>query len=452
MVTSLLADHIASAMARPLPAEVVDKASLHVLDTLAAMVSGTQLEAGKKVLPFVAGVGGREEALVVGSRTITTATLAALANGMLAHADETDDSHAPSLTHPGCAVVPAALAVGEREHCSGRDLLYAVAVGYDVGPRIAAALGGERFFDQHHSSHSFGGLFGAAAAAASLLGLDSREAAFVLSYAVQLASGNSCWRRDPDHVEKAFDFGGMPAHNGVLAATMVAAGFTGSAVALEGTPGLFAAYPATSRPELATSELGSRFELMHTAIKKWSVGSPIQPALDSLQFLMSNEGLAAADVVRIVVALPRQSAPVVDNRDMPDVNLQHQLSLLLVDGGLTFTSGHDLQRMSDPRIAAMRERIRIEPRHEEDFVRNSRQAIVTVHLTDGRIIERHTAHVRGTPADPMSPTEVRAKARDLMRPVLGKDRTDRLIDQIARLEFLRDVTELRALLCSLPAA
>ena len=113
MVTSLLADHIASAMARPLPAEVVDKASLHVLDTLAAMVSGTQLEAGKKVLPFVAGVGGREEALVVGSRTITTATLAALANGMLAHADETDDSHAPSLTHPGCAVVPAALAVGE---------------------------------------------------------------------------------------------------------------------------------------------------------------------------------------------------------------------------------------------------------------------------------------------------------------------------------------------------
>jgi 2-methylcitrate dehydratase PrpD len=441
-ITALLAAHIASAPTRALPPEVLDKAKLHVLDTLAAMASGTQLEAGERVLPFAAAAGGHREALVIGSDTLTSAAMAALANGMLAHADETDDSHAPSLTHPGCAVVPAALAVAERQRASGSALLRAVAVGYDVGPRVAQALGGERFFDSHHSSHSVGGLFGAAAAAAALMALDSRRAAYALAYAVQMASGNPCWRRDPDHVEKAFDFGGMPAHHGVLAATMVAAGFTGSAEPLEGTPGLFAAYPATAQPELATRELGQRFGLMETAIKKWCVGSPIQAALDSVQALRA-QGLRADEVERIVVALPRQSAPVVDNRAMPAVNLQHQLSLLLLDGQVGFASGHDLARMADPAVQALRARIAIDARVEDDFVRNPRQAIVTVHTTDGRTQVHHTLHVRGTPADPMTRAEVEAKARDLMAPVLGRERCEQLIDHVARLDTLADVTDLR---------
>lgn len=446
MVTQCIAKYVASALARPLPREVEEKTALHILDTLAAMVSGTQLTAGKKAMRFASSMGGREDALVIGSNTLTTAVFAALVNGMLAHADETDDSHSTSLTHPGCAVVPAALAVAERGQRSGRDLLRAVAAGYDVGVRISAALGAERFFDRHHSSHSFGGIFGATAAATALLGLDELRAAHALAYAVQLASGNSCWRRDPDHVEKAFDFGGMPAQSGVLAASMVSAGFTGASAPLEGKPGLFAAFPEEAKPELATEALGKRYEVMRTAIKKWCVGSPIQAALDSLEALLREHRFAGDQVKGIAVALPKQSAPVVDNRDMPDVNLQHQLALLLNDGGVTFASSHDLRRMADPAIVALRGRIRIEPRSEEDFACNPRQATVIVDLADGRQLEKRTLHVRGTPGNPMTPEEVAAKARDLMAPVLGEGRTNVLIEQIRSIKKLEDVTSLRPLL------
>ncbi len=445
-VTQLLAAHIATARRRTLPPEVVRKTCLHVLDTVAAMVSGTRLEAGLRILPWAQGQGGPAQAQVVGSAVRTHAAWAALAGGVLAHADETDDSHALSLTHPGCAIVPAALAVAEWLDVPGEVLVRAVAAGYDVGPRVSQALGGERLFDRHHSSHAIGGLFGASAATAVVMDFDPAHCAYMLAYAVQQASGNPCWRRDPEHVEKAFDFGGMPAYQAVTAATLVQAGFTGSLEPLEGTPGLFAAHAASADITLATQALGERYEVMRTAIKKWCVGSPIQAALDSTLHLMQHEGLRAADVARIAVALPRQSAPVVDRRAMPAVNLQFQMASLLSDGRLTFESTHDTARMQAPDIVALCDRIHIDARPEQAFIDNSRQAIVTAQLHDGRTLRHHTLHVRGTPADPMTAAEVQDKARDLMAPVLGLPTTNALIEQLTHLERLPRTSDLRRLL------
>jgi 2-methylcitrate dehydratase PrpD len=445
-VTELLAAHMASAQTRALPAEVLDKTAVHVLDTVAAIVSGARLPAGQRALEWIRLQGGKGDAVVVGSRARAPVAMAALANGVMAHADETDDSHAASLTHPGCAVVPAALAVADWTDASGSAFLRAVTVGYDVGPRIARALGGERFFDQHHSSHSVGGLFGAIAASASLLGFDTRQCAAMLAYGVQQASGNACWRRDPDHIEKAFDFGGMPAHHAVLAATLVQAGFTGSRQPLEGVPGLFAAFPAAADMALAVEQLGERHEVLGTAIKKWCVGSPIQSALDATLHLMTHADLQAAQVARIVVSMPRQSAPVVDRRDMPAVNLQFQLALLLTDRRLSFESGHDVTRMRDPAITALSERIHLDPRPEQAFIDNSRQAIVQAHLHDGRVLRHHTLHVRGTPADPMTLQEVQDKAQDLMEPVLGADKCRSLITMLGALPGTASMRSLHALL------
>src|SRR5207253_5330168 len=116
---------------------------------------------------FVQRFGGRREASVVGSRLVTSAINAALANGMLAHANETDDSHAPSRNHPGCAVVPAALAAAETTRASGEKFLRAVVLGYDVASRVNYALGAEPFAFAGRMIHSFGGTFGAGAAAAA---------------------------------------------------------------------------------------------------------------------------------------------------------------------------------------------------------------------------------------------------------------------------------------------
>ena len=428
MVTARLAEHVATARDRSLPDDVALKARLHLLDTVAAMVSGARLDVGRRVLAFARATASGTEAGVLASRVRTGATAAALANGMLAHADETDDSHAPSLTHPGCAVVPAAFAAAEATGATGEALLRAVVAGYDVGPRIALALGGERFFVAGYSSHAVGGLFGAAAAAGVLYGLDAAAARSLFGYTVQMASGNACWRRDAEHVEKAFDFGGMAAMNGTLAAQMVAHGFTGVCDALEGEPGLFTAFAADADPGRAVDGLGERFEIMRTAVKKWCVGSPIQAALDALEALMAEDAVGADSVEEIVVALPATSAKVVDDRAMPDVNLQHQLSLMLIDGTVTFASTHDHSRMTDPAIVAMKRRIRLDPRTDEEFATHTRQAIVTARRRDGTVVERKVRHVRGTPLNPMMAEEVVTKARDLMGPVLGPSRTDEAIE------------------------
>jgi len=140
-----LSAYIAQALHQPLPSPVVEKTKHHLLDTIAAMLSGSRLLPGKKAISFVRSLGGAKEACVTGSRIVTTAANAALANGMLAHADETDDSHAASLTHPGCGIVPAALAMAERERRNGTALLRAVALGYDVGCRLT--LSRRRAFD-----------------------------------------------------------------------------------------------------------------------------------------------------------------------------------------------------------------------------------------------------------------------------------------------------------------
>src|SRR6476660_9607767 len=229
-----LSSYIASALRRPLPPAVVEKTKHHILDTLAAMISGSRLTPGMKAISYVKTLGGAKEAAVIGSKIVTTAVNAALANGMLAHADETDDSHAPSLTHPGCGIVPAALAMAEREEASGEALLRAIALGYDVGCRLTMALDAYQFREDGHSTHSFGPMFGAAAAAASLARFDERQVRHCLSYTAQQAAGISCWMRDEEHIEKAFDFGGMPARNGVAAALMVRHGFTGVEDALSG--------------------------------------------------------------------------------------------------------------------------------------------------------------------------------------------------------------------------
>ena len=165
--TEELATYMADASKKPLPVEVLEKTKHHLVDTLAAMISGQPLLPGRRAIAYARSRGGVEEASVVGTDYLTTTENAALANGMLAHSDETDDSHAPSQTHPGCGIVAAALAMAEARGAGGAALLRAVALGYDIGTRFTMALNALEFREEGHSTHSFGPTFGAAAAAGS---------------------------------------------------------------------------------------------------------------------------------------------------------------------------------------------------------------------------------------------------------------------------------------------
>jgi 2-methylcitrate dehydratase PrpD len=445
--TTALCDYVAATLDRDMPPEVVAKTKLHTLDTIAAMVSGSRLKAGQMAARYVDSLGGKPQATVVGTGILTSTVNAALANGMAAHGDETDDSHLRGRFHPGCGIVPAALATAELAGRSGNDVLRAVALGYDIGARLTIALGFGKLYTERHSTHSLSTTFGATAAASAMLRLDSRGVRHAFSFAAQQASGVPYWERDREHVEKAFDFGGMGARNGITAATMIASGFTGVDDFLSGTKNLFTAIGGEGPlPGELTAELGKRFEIMNTSIKKWTVGSPLQSVLDGMAVLLGDPAVRAGKVKRVVVDMPADRLHIVDNRTIPDICLQHLVAMMVVEGGLTFDSIHDAARMSDPKVLAVRKLVEAVPNQELVSAVPARQSIVTIETTDGRTLSHRTYEVRGTPGNPMSADEVSAKALDLMAPILGTGRANELIAAVYRLDKFGPVSGLRRLL------
>jgi 2-methylcitrate dehydratase PrpD len=238
----------------------------------------------------------------------------------------------------------------------------------------------------------------------------------------------------------------MPAHAGVLAATMVAAGFTGVDDVFSGERNFINAFAARPRPRALAHGLGCHYEIMDTNIKRWTVGSPMQSALDSLEWLMSTKGIAGEDVQSVAVHLPTRSSRTVDDAPMPNINAQHLVSLMLTDGTVSFASWHDMARMGDPTLLKLRRRVRVVPRDDLMGARPRRQAIVEIVTRDGRTHTRRTRAVRGSIANPMTWEKVAEKASSLMDPVLGKRKARGVVNAVSNLETLNDATRLRPLL------
>ena len=443
-VMEKLSSYMSEASGRALPEDVVEQTKLHILDTISAMISGSELPPGRIALRFAQEYAGKEVATVVASNFVCGPIEAALTNGMLAHADETDDSHSPSQSHPGCAVVPAALATGERFAISGTHFLRAVTLGYDVGTRVTMTLGGQRFeAESHWSTHSISPLFGAAAAAGCAAGLNAQQMRWLLGYTAHQSSGLGAWNRDTQHVQKAFHFAGMTARGGVTAAMLVQAGWSGVDDIFSGKDNFFAAYNPHADPAGLIDKLGERYEVARTNIKKWPVGSPIQAALDAIVLLRKERRFAAADVQTLTVRLAKDEAAIVDNREIPDICLQHVLAMMLLDGTVSFTSAHDTERLKDPATLRERGKVQLIPDEGLEQLMPLRVAIVDIVLTDGTHLSQRVDNVRGTPENPMTRAEVAAKATDLIAPVLGGMQGARLVNAILRLEDVPDVQRLR---------
>jgi 2-methylcitrate dehydratase PrpD len=442
-----LSTYMSEAWTRALPADVVEKAKHHVVDTFAAMVSGSSLPPGHAALKFATEYSDDKGVTVVASKLLAGPMEAALINGVLAHSDETDDSHGPSRAHPGAAVIPAALASGEQFQIHGIHFLRAVALGYDVGTRVLMAMGGPQYqTDTHRSTHATAGTFCAAAAAGCAASLDAHQMRLLLDYTSQQSSGIGTWQRDTDHIEKAFVFGGMTARSGVTAALLVHSGWTGVEDAFSGADNFFESYRPSANPALVVEKLGERYEVMRTNIKKWTVGSPIQAPLDGLQTMFKKRNFNADDVKKVVVRLASDEAATVSNREMPDISLQHMVAVMLVDKTVTFDATHNKERMKDPAVLRQRAKVELLSDPAIDARRPLRECIIDVTLNDGTMLHEYVKDVRGTAENPMPRTEVVGKARDLMAPVLGAAQTDRLIATLLAIENVKNVRELRPLL------
>ncbi len=441
-ITGVLAQYMAEARQRSLPADVILAAKHRIIDSLGACVSGGRLKAGEMAIKYVELQGGVPESSVLTTNLKTSAVNAALVNGMFGHADETDDFEPVTKSHPGCSVLPAALGMAEREDSSGQELLRAVVLGYDVCCRFLLALGPDLVRGNHRSAEGTSSTMGSAAAAASIARLDQTGMRYALSYAAQQVSGVWSWPRDLEHVEKAFDFSGMGARNGVTAAIMVQTGFSGVADALEGQHNVLNAHSPAPEPGQMVADLGSRFYVTETAIKPYPVGYPIQAALDAFFALHQQHDLTVDNVARITVRLPEDGAGIVNDRAMPDVNCQHMIALALVDGEVTFESTHSYGRMSDPQILAVKERVELIADPALMDPEAPRSGRVEITLTDGTALSHFTPHAYGTKQNPMDTETVNGKARYLLEPVLGSHRTEAVIQAVNSLEEISDVRAL----------
>jgi len=445
-LTGRLARYMVSSRDLELPANVIVAAKHRILDTLSAVVSGAKLKPGEVAIEYVREQGGLPEASVATSDIMTSAVNAALANAMSGHADETDDFHPFTKAHPGCSVVPAAMAMGEREGSSGEELLRSVVLGYDLCCRFLVALRPALVRGEGRSAEGYSSTFGAAAAAASLARFDETQMRYAISYAAQQVSGVWSWVRDVEHIEKAFDFSGMGARNGVAAVTMIQAGFTGVLDALEGERNILDALSDDPAPEEMVTDLGSRFYVEETAIKTFPVGYPIQSPLSAFFILREEHGLTVDNVEHMLLRLPEDGARIVDSRSMPDVNVQHIMAVALVDGMIDFENSHSFERMSDPQVIEARNRIELIADPALAVLEAPRSGFVEVTKTDGRKVDLFVSHAPGTPENPLDTEAVAAKARVLMAPILGQAKTEELIAQIDALEELGNVRDLRRLL------
>ena len=307
-VMATLSTYMSAAAGRKLPDSVIKETKHHILDTIAAMVSGAELKTGLHAIRFARAYGGEKIATVVGvgffdrvrsrlrwrtaySRMPTKPTI----------------TTAPAAPIPGCAIVPAALAIGEKNGIDGTRFIRAVALGYDVGLRAfkLVAKGGVL-----SETHNIVGTFGASAACGCAVALDTPQMRTLIDYASQQAgAGIGAWRRDTEHVEKSFMFGGMGARNGVTAAMFVQAGWTGVNDVFSGPGNLFQSYAPNVDPGILVHKLGEEYEVTeddHQEMEHWRA-DPVA-ARSSLSDTRSVDLSRPDDVRRINIRVATSAA------------------------------------------------------------------------------------------------------------------------------------------------
>jgi 2-methylcitrate dehydratase PrpD len=427
------------------PAEARHAAARAVLDTVGVALAGAGEPAARAVQRVIEETTG--PCTVLGLFSRATAGDAALANGTAAHALDYDDMCFVSLAHPSAPLVAAALAAAEAAGSSGRALLDAYVVGFEIEGRLGRVMNPRHYQRGWHCTSTLGTI-GAAAAAARLSGLDAAACGHALAIAASEASGlkeNFGTMVKPLHA-------GLAARNGVLAAQLARAGMTASAAAIEGSQGFLAAMDS-EHPALGAcaADLGSRWEIVETGItvKLYPSCAGTHPALDALLDLRRRERFTGDQIESIDVGVD-PIVPTILIYDKPSCGLEGKFSMpfcaaaAMVDGRVgidTFEAG----RLCDPRVTAVQSLVTmsVDPTLDASAPALT-QARVTVRLHDGRVFTASANGARGYPERPASDDELAAKFLACAMRALAEPRAHAALAALRDIERLPSLTELMA--------
>jgi 2-methylcitrate dehydratase PrpD len=394
-----------------IPEDVRSAAKQHLLDALGCGLAAVALGEGVAGRIVAGETAGLEQATLIGSAARVPAPSAALANGMLIHALDFDDTHAEAVAHVSAVVVPAALAVAEEVGADGRELLVALVAANEIVTRIGAAASGEFHARGFHPT-PIAGIFGAAAAAARLGGVGLEATVSAFGIAGSMASGLFAYLDDGTATKPIH--AGWAAHAGILAARLAAAGAEGPPNVLEGRFGLFDAFLGRV-PDLqrAVSDLGTRWETPRIAYKPYPACHFCHGALGAAASL----DLDPDEVGEIVATVPRGAVDVVLEPAVAKVaprtpyeakfSLQYSLAALVAHGGVG-TQTYTEEAILDPAVRALAGRVR----YEVGEFPSSFGGAVDVRLDDGRVLRAGLPHPAGAPENPLGDAAVLAKFRD----------------------------------------
>ena len=448
-ITEALADFCATVSIASLPAEVIERTPLLLLDLIGSIVRArSEAAVAPPLLATVSAMGlTNGAARVFGDPASYAPAGAALLNGAFAHALDFDDTHAAGTLHPGAPVIPAALAAAEMTGASGADILAAIVAGYETCCRIAVALpAGDHYARGFHPSATCG-VFGAAAAAARVFGLDTADIGSALGIALSQSAGSLQFLADGAQT-KPFQVG-WAAMAGLTAATLARNGYKGPAEAIEGRHGFLQGYAPAPRPDRIVQDLGSVFELMHTGIKPYPSCRYGHAGIDAVLALRAEHGFQPEEVDSITYGLSNAGlllvgAPIEHKRNPRNIvdaqfSAPFVLSCALVTGAMEWDS---YQRLNDPLIRAILPKVDCihDPQIEAEFPANMSGKITIT--ARGQTFSRKVVVPLGEPSNFLGQDKLLAKFMALAAPVLGADKADALAMAALDLASLPDVRKL----------
>ena len=444
--TLRLAQFAADTPAAQIPDAVLHQGKRCVINMLAVALHATQDPALQMVLKVFRAEGAAKRASVIGDGLRTNLQNAAFANGLLAHLDDYDDTFFPTVLHPSAPTIPVALALAEHGQRSGRDFLVASLLGLEATCRVALAIQNMRHGAVWHMTGT-AGVFGGAAAAGRLLGMNAGQMAVTLGLAGTQASG---LRETFGTMTKAFH-PARAAQSGLLAALLVQQGFTSAGTILEGRHGFTAAFaPNDTDFNAITDGLGEQWQVMNNAPKPYASAILSHPLVDAMLALRRRPGVRPECIKRIharvnPLAIKLESRPEPATGLEGRLSFQHAMTVALVDGVCLPAQFTD-ERVHDPVVAGLRHRIGVEgdPAIAQD------QCEVTLTLADGSVQVERVAHATGSPDNPVTDAQLDTKFLGLAGSVLPKARAKRLLDILWALDRVEDMATVVAL-CRLPA-
>ncbi|GCB54391.1 hypothetical protein rerp_07990 [Rhodococcus erythropolis] len=436
-----------------LPSLVVERTKMLIFDQLGCAYVGAELPSGRLALQYAGTLGeSRESSIAHSSRTMAAVT-AAFVNGTAGHAAELDCAHATedfrATGHPATVIVPAAVAVADRQCSSGADLVDAVAAGFEAGGRTISAVGGLSWMRSEHGLYA-GCLhsIGAAVASAKLLGLDADTTRHAAALTLGQAVSPVAFFGERRHISKSITKGGQPATAGVAGALQAAAGLEGVDDIFGAPGGIIDTWGEPGRESALTDGLGEDYAVFGANFKFYAAGYPIHSAVEAALSLLADNGLSAEQVRSATVGMPSFAASVVDSRNMSTICMQDMLSVAMVAGRLGFEEAHSSALLASPQVSRLRKAVTVYV--DDDLEReqpHGRGARVTLR-TDSGEVSRLIEHPRGHRFRENNVTWdlLQLKWQSMLEPRMGAQRFAELVTSAMALEGLDDVRSLTGIL------